>query len=236
MKLTSAIASIALATTLAVSAAQAATPGFYLGVQAGTARADESKLNNALLAVFNEVGEDMPSGSTLTYTSSEGGFSGRIFGGYNFTRYFGIEAGYSKIANNSYDITYSSIGNSGTSKLTLKTDAIDVVAKGYLPLDMLTDTLSENLNLYGKAGLAYVNHKAESSRSQTGAATITSTDSKKQYRPVFGVGASYNFTKEVAMDISYTRIQGKGDLLADGFKNYSPAVNMLALGVSYTFG
>lgn len=202
---------------LFATAVQAATPGFYLGAQVGAGRAYEGDTLKNIYQSFS------------SYKISEGGISGRILAGFNFNQYFGLEGGYTKFANNSY--TAYAIYNT-----TYKTSAFDVVGKGYLPLDLLTDTLSEKINLYGKVGLAYVMHKADTSINLAALGTLNNSNSKNNVRPTYGVGASYNFTKNFLADISWTQIQGKGDLVKEGFDNFSPKTNLLALGVSYAFG
>ena len=77
------------------------------------------------------------------------GVAGRLFAGYQFNDYFATEMGWSKFSNATASYSYSDAYNSANAKATIKTDALDLVVKGILPV-------TSEVKVYGKLGAAYV--------------------------------------------------------------------------------
>ena len=105
----------------------------------------------------------------------------------------------------------------GTSKThSNRQDAIDVAAKGTLPI-------TNNVNVYGKVGLAYLT-------TQLDANTKLSDDiSKRSFAPEVAIGMGYDITPNITVDTSLTHIQTIG--------NKRPGnIDFLAVGVGYNFG
>ncbi len=167
------------------SATLAAAPGFYVGGQLGWSKADYEQADDKT------------------------GLGGRLNAGYQFDQNWSAELGYtryanSKIKNARYD--HKSIGD-----VTLKNNAIDIVAKGTLPLD-------NGFNLFAKAGLAYIKVKAD--------AAVAFEDENK-WRPTYGIGAGYDFNQNVTADISWMRVQNGGVI---------PNLDVVSAGIGYHFG
>jgi OOP family OmpA-OmpF porin len=192
------------------SAAVAANPGAYLGVGAGVSRLETPSFNSAGLS---------------SYSQSRGGFGGRVFGGYNFNNYFGLEAGVADYANSTYKATITGVG---TEKLTYSLYAASLVAKAYLPL---SDT---GFDLYALGGAAYVNSKVKDSQSGNAIPNVSSTSTTKKFRPTYGIGAGYNFNSNVSTTLELSRIQGTGNSASNPSK--IPNADMLTLNVAYNFG
>tara|TARA_B110000858_G_C17737003_1_gene443007 strand:+ start:58 stop:639 length:582 start_codon:yes stop_codon:yes gene_type:complete len=84
---------------------------------------------------------------SLTYTNyddEDGGFT--IFGGYDFNERFGIEAGYNDLGDTTATVTLGPI--TANKEITVTTLA------GVLK----TDPIADNIVLFVKAGLAYIDH------------------------------------------------------------------------------
>ncbi len=188
------VATVVGATLLATSPmANAALPGFYLGGQAGWGST-------------HYTSDDL---ATNDYDND--GIAGRLFTGYQFNQNWAAELGYTKFSNTKANYGYGF-------HQTIKEDAIDLVAKGIMPLQ-------NGFGVYGKAGVAYV--KADGSDDFNGA-TFANLSEHKVY-PTFGAGVSYDITQNVPVDISWNRIQkmGNGDIESTDF---------FALGIAYNFG
>lgn len=148
----------AILSLAAIGAAQAAEPaGFYLGAGAGQAMVDEGALDD----------EDTA-------------FTG--FAGYQFNRYFGLEAGYAD---------FGEVEVSGVPGARVEADATYLVAVGSVPF---TDRFSG----YAKAG--YSDWDAEAS-----VAGLVADDSGND--PTYGLGLQYRFTDHLALRGEYSRFE-----------------------------
>ena len=78
---------------------------------------------------------------------SNTGLAGRLAIGYQFSPYFAAELGYLRLANQKGK-DYGSTGYAIGTK-TLSQNALDVAAKGILPIN-------DKFNVYGKLGVAYL--------------------------------------------------------------------------------
>lgn len=101
----------------------AATPGAYLGGGAGYSSVEEI---------------------SDTVNQSDGGLAGRVFVGYNFNHYLGIEANYARLADTNFSFPqYRNVF------INLDLSAVSVVGKLYLPV-----SVDNRLNLYAALGIA----------------------------------------------------------------------------------
>lgn len=147
--------------------------GFYVGLGGSIYAGSVANSDNITLS----------DGATTTYAQSVGGLGLRLFGGYNFNRYFGVEGGYN---------TNGGLG-AGTFFLnpaTLSVNTGDVEVVGYLPL------FATNFKLLGKVGLDY------NSASYSYTPTWLSSQSVTQY----GSGAGLLLGAGVEWDIINTFI------------------------------
>lgn len=201
--------------------AYAAKPGFYVGAGLGASRLDTP---NQFLFNISQTG-----GKT---SRQLGGLGGRIFGGYNFNEYFGVETGYARYAQSTYKANLQ--GNSTNSSIKYSLGALDVVGKGYLPLS------NSGFNLYGLAGLARVSSQTQY-KNQGGVPLAqgivtprTGTHTYSKVRPVYGVGVSYDIPQtNFVTNLEFSRIQGSGNMKTS--QSAIPSANMLTLNVSYNF-
>ncbi|CAM4431346.1 MAG: Outer membrane protein A [Legionellaceae bacterium] len=180
------------------SAALAAAPGFYVGGQLGWSKADYSASD---LSAPYSVGDVKNSG-----------LGGRISAGYQFNQNWAAELGYTKYKN----VDFNNVSNDGQviGDLKLKHQAIDLVAKGILPLD-------NGFNVFAKAGVAYVKQTFDLKNPQP-----SLSDDEKKWRPTYGLGAGYDFNQNVSTDISWMRIQNGSSI---------NNLDLISAGVSYHF-
>ncbi|HIF9218023.1 TPA: outer membrane protein [Photobacterium damselae] len=146
------------------------------------------------------------------------GLAGGIDAGYLWQTQqveYGVELGFDTYAKNKYRIG----------------DFFHMDYKGY-NLDLLgvaKYNFSSQWNVFGKAGLAYVNQKL----TVDGLGLIGKN--KNEIKPKVALGFGYDFTPELGMNAEYSHVFA-GDansLKSDGTKVAS--VDMLTLGVQYRF-
>lgn len=183
--------------------------GFYVGADLGASRADDGD-------AFENAAKAYPS-----YEVKQNGFGWRAFAGYNFSRNFAVEGGYTQYADNTYK---AGIGAADAFDLTHKTSAWDLVAKAALPL------ADSNWDVYAKGGVAY--QKTEYKGSMLG---DSGSDSRTDFRPIAGAGVAYNFDNGVTVDLSWTRVFGNGktELRKDGLNQ--PDSDLVSVGLIYNF-
>lgn len=196
---------------LGAMAANAAAPGVYVTGQLGYADTHMS----------DKVSKDL----------SNNGLAGRVALGYQFNQNFAVEAGYLQLSGSKLDlgavqIPHTNYVTQGT--LKLQQNAIDFVGKGIIPI-------SNNINVYGKLGVAYVTTDFKGTAQTPGIPTITADlndlahVAKHKWAPEAAIGVSYDITPNVSVDTSWTHIQPLGN-------NKPGNIDFVAVGLGYNFG
>lgn len=197
---------------LASPLAGASEPGWYLGGSAGVSRAKiaDERIKSGLL------------GSGLVVTSiadddRDVGF--KLFGGYQFNRYFALEGGYVDLGKFSFDATTAPAGTLAGS-IRLRGVNLDVV--GTLPV-------TDRFSVFGRVGATYA--QARDSFSGGGAVVVTTPNPKKRaanYK--VGVGLGYALTDSIDLRAEAERyrvddaVHNKGD------------IDLFSVGIVYRFG
>ncbi len=166
--------------------------GIYVGADAGYAKMDYKK-------------------APLMTSVENAGFTGRIFGGYQYNQYVAAEMGYMYLPEVKGE--YGGIAN-----VTFNQQIIDLMVKGMYPV-------GNDIDLVGKAGYAAVFRSEEDGHVADFTVRLHNGDTK--YVPVLGGGADYHITKNVIADVTYLHYFKNGDL---------PATDFGGAGVSYLFG
>lgn len=141
--------------------------------------------------------------------SNDNGLVSRIFAGYDFNQYLAAEVGYAHFFNK------SQLGE-GATAITIRTQAFDLMAKLKAPL-------SNNLNVYAKAGLGYLDSNINGA----------GFDSRNNFNLVYGLGAEYAITSRIIADISWIRYSGNSTTQA--IDKYQPDADALMLGIRFAF-
>lgn len=149
---------------------------FYGGVSFGQARA---KIDESLVA--NSVLTSETSSTVLTRDERDNAW--RLFGGWQFNRYLGLEGGYFDLGKNTFGATTSPTGTlDGT--MRVRGVNLDLVA---------TMPVTENLSALARVGAAY--GRTHQSFSTTGAATVgDSSPSESATNVKYGIGLQYAFS------------------------------------------
>lgn len=195
MKLKVVAAAVALAVASPVFAASS---GGYVGVELGQGHSKDAKQSGQDTA--NLLGA---SGGTVDESRPAYG----IFGGYRFTPYIAAELGYENFG--TYHLTINNLGGgSGTLTASDKVSAFRVSAVGIYPVN-------DSFSVFGKLGMA--RSKTTDDCTVTGATCPSTTDSVT--KPVYGIGASVNVTREFGIGLEYdvfTKVGNKDNAFTPG--------------------
>lgn len=212
----------ALALSLLVSsAAFATTEGWFVG--AGVGATSVSNKSATLTAVTNT--------SVITIgpiTPSKNGFGARLFTGYNFNHYSAVEFGYTYFGASTYKIP-SSAGVIGSDP-QIHQNVFDVLGKVSMPF------FNSGFEIFAKGGLAVVRLSKSKTLITPTAGQIASCQSTAgstpqlcpgsssptlSARPEFAIGASYDFTPNWVMELSYAQILKGGNIPNMSFASIS---------------
>lgn len=189
----------------------AAESGWYGGASGGQsgARIDDEKITGGLQRNgFSSV--------NITDDDSDVGY--KIFGGYQFNKYFALESGYFNLGRFGY--TSTTVPN-GTLNGSVKIQGINLDAVGILPV-------SDRFAVFGRAGVNYA--KTRDTFSTSGAVQANSPNSSTHdtnYK--LGVGLQYAFTEALNM-----RVEAERYRINDGIGNKGD-VDLLSVGLIYRF-
>jgi OOP family OmpA-OmpF porin len=197
---------------LAGPLAYAQAPNWYVGANVGgtAATIDDARIASSLLGT----------GLTTTSISDRDRDTGyRLYGGYQFNRYWAVEGGY-------FDL-----GKFGYTANTVPTGSLvgDIRIKG-LNLDLVgTLPLSERFSLLGRVGANY----ADTSDAFTGTGAvrvINPNPSKRDTNYKFGLGVQYAFNDALAL-----RVEAERYRINDAVGN-NGHVDVASIGLVYSFG
>lgn len=180
MKSIHALRLLALATLCPLTALPAfAQDGsyYYGGLSVGRARGllDESRISDS------QLGAGLTSAGT---TTDERHTAYKAFGGYQFNRHFGLEAGYFNLGKASFSTTTVP---AGTLDGTLKTEGLNFDVVGTLPV---TDSFA----FTGRVGATYA--RTRDNFSGSGAVVVSNPEaSKRDAGYKVGVGVQYAFSQ-----------------------------------------
>lgn len=195
--------------------ASAADMGWYAGLSGGQSRADSDA--SELDSTFRSLG--FTSSSTVDKTDA----GWKLFAGYQFNPNFAVEGGYVDLGKFSFSTTVTA----APAGFTTGSLSGDVKTKNGLFLDAVgIIPLQNNFSLFGKLGIYSI--KTELSASgPSGSLTQSSTDSDLHW----GIGAGYDFNKNVAARLEWERFNDVGNKDKTGEAN----VDLLSVGVVYKF-
>lgn len=134
----------------------------------------------------------------------------RLFGGYQFHRNIGVELGYADLGEANFNGTFLGVPVTGKDQFT----AWDLVAVGSWPL-------GTGFSVFGKLGLFY--GKVEASANVAGG---VGTNSDTGTDLTFGLGAAYDFTKNLGVRAEWQRYNDFSD---------AGGLDVLSIGVVYRF-
>lgn len=215
MKVASGFGISAALTGLAIMASPAALAddaGWYVGVNAGAARAkiDDPRIINDLLT----------SGFSVTsFRNDEHHFGFKAFGGYEFNRYISLEGGYFDLGRFGFTTVTAP---PGTLRGDIRIRGANLDLVGSLPL-------GERLSVFVRGGLNYAQSK--DSFAGTGAVIVANPSPHRwasNYK--FGFGGQFNFSSAVGM-----RLEAERYRVDDAVGNKGD-VDLYSAGLVFRFG
>jgi opacity protein-like surface antigen len=139
----------------------------------------------------------------------ENGLAGRVYAGYQFNPYLGLEMGGSIFSD--VDLPHGA---------SLSTTQLDVLAKIGTPFG------DSNLRGDIKGGIAAIRTEYEAARY-----SLRHDFDNTEIKAIVGASLTANVTRQLAVDVSY--LHGFGD--PDKDKHAAPRTDLLTLGMSYQF-
>lgn len=193
MRPTKTIAIAVLVSGGLVAASQASAQGFYIGGSFGTSNIDD--------------GNAVP--GLITSGSVDGTDTGmKFFGGYQFSRNFGLELAFVDLGKAGYSGTFQGFPVTGG---TIKTTGFNFSAVGIWPLNA-------NFDIFGKVGAFSWESKASD---VTGGAPFSGKEDGTDLS--FGLGVTYNMTKNFGIRAEWEQFKAVDN------------ISLLSVGVAYKF-
>ncbi len=205
---------VAALAAIAAPLAMAQDSGWYAGANVGRSAAtiDDTRISAGLL------GQGL---GTASIDDRDHNTGYKLFGGYQFGRNLGLEAGYFDLGHFGY--TAHTVPP-GTLDGDMKLRGLNLDLVGTLPL-------GERLSVLGRVGVTSA--RASDSFSATGAAHVPYSSANPSERATnwkAGIGLAYNFTPALAM-----RLEAERYRVNDAVGNRGH-VDMMSVGLVYRFG
>lgn len=188
---------VAAALALVATPVMAQDSGFYAGVGVGQFGVEENNFED-----------------TLDFDENDTGF--RVFGGWQFNQYFGIEAGYN--AGPEPSGTIGDIATDGIeADVSIELSGFDLYAVGTLPI-------GESFYAFAKAGMiawdADIDAVVREDDGDGGVITTTFSDDTSGEDFAYGAGFGFNISENAKVQIDYTIYDFNGtdgDVLSGNF-------------------
>ena len=213
-RLTAVVSTTTLLAILATGAAHAQdTPYPYVGLSAGRSHAqfDERQLATRLLGAGRSI-------TSLSRDEKDTAY--KIFGGYQFNRYFGTELSYFDLGKSSFNVSTLPVG-SLAGELAVQGVSLDLVA---------TLPLSERWAVSARLGAQYARTRTYA----TGVGSIIVTDPEGRRRETnakVGLGLQYAFSPSFIV-----RAEAERYRVSDGHAGGDGNINVASLSLVFPFG
>lgn len=208
-KVISFVASVAV---LSMQTAHAQDSGWYAGAKAGVTNAKQTDggINGAFASQGIAADSNLDKRDNIYSLDL----------GYQFHKNFAVEGGYVDLGKYNFNSNISApAADSASGNYRVKGWTASAV--GILPL-------SNGFSAYGKLGAVFADTKFDAA-SDTGATAVGNT-SKSSTRPLYGLGVSYDFTKQVVGKAEWTRYDGLGNSSTG-----KSDIDTYTVGVAYKF-
>ena len=188
-------------------------PGWYGVGSVGRSRLDDSSKNN--------VDSALTTGGVTGLSSSmdDHDTAYKLQLGYKFTPNWAVEGGYVDLGKFDYRANFTGGSANGQAK-----------ANGWNIAGVGTYPINEQFSVFGKLGMIDARVKENVSASGAGG-TVGGNESATKWKANFGVGATYNVARNWGLRAELERFDKLGDNSNTGESN----VNLLSLGVAYSF-
>lgn len=190
--------------------AMAGDSGWYLGGNAGMSRA---KIDDERI-----IGSLMGGGfATTSITNDEREFGYKLFGGYQFNKYFALESGYFDLGEFGFTATTVPPGPL-VGEIKIKGLNFDTV--GRLPI-------TDRFSVFGRVGVNYA--EARTSFTSGGGIIAPANRNKRAANVKYGLGLQYDFTDSLGLRAEMERYR-----IDDAIGNMGD-VDLISIGLVYQF-
>lgn len=163
--------------------------------------------------------KDQERGKKMDNFSGDRGFVSRFSVGYDVSRHFAVEAGYTYFFNK---VERKIFGFEIVQKVN-KTQNFDVMGKIKAPV-------VDNFDLYVKLGVNYLMSDFEDMHNKD------RNKRRKSFNVAFGAGADYYITQNVIANVGWLRFNGKSKRFdSNDAERYQPYADAFMVGVKYRF-
>lgn len=189
--------------------------GLYLGLMAGPAQVDVTS-QDAIGFTTNTI---PPIAVEIPVTPKKNQFGGRLYLGYKFNPYAGIESGFA---------VFSAINFKPTGTIPSNVDLCSnpETQLGLWDISGLLSAPFGPLSVFVKGGLSITFERTTSLFSNSKHPSCGSSKNNVSYKPAVAIGASYDLSQNWALDVSITRYQ---------LKEPVKSIDFLGIGFSYHF-
>lgn len=215
-----------LALMTAATASHAEGNGFYFGITGGQSKADLSKdeLDDLVLDVFAAVGAPVLTG-TSDLEDKDTSFS--LFGGYRFSQYFALEAGYVDFGTSEYRSS-GTVNPPGPVTSVPASYGADFEVKGFTAAALGAVPLGEKFDLHAQLGLLFADTEITQTAS-IGGDSATDSFSANSEDVFYGVGVGLHLGSNWSFSLDWRQFKDVGDDEETGESD----VDRISLGVTY---
>lgn len=172
---------------------------------------------------YAHLKDDVNTSGLTSYSRDSNDTGGKLFVGYRFNDYLGLEAAYIDFGKEKFTYQDPSVHGSGN----VKVSAYSMAAVGRLPL-------GNSFALLGKIGVANAQAKYNDNWSDTGVPGSTS-GTKNTTVPVLGIGVDYALGKSLSLRAEYEDY-GKPKIVEDSYLGTAKIkTELLSVGLAYHF-
>ena len=181
------------------------TQGWYMGANIGVSdtNIDENTITQGL--------------TNPSYSDDERDLGFKLFGGYQFNKYFALEGGYFNLGEFDYALSTAT----GTAGGSIKVMGVNLDAVGIVPI-------TEDFSAFARVGAHYA--QAKDSFSSSGSLSITGTPKEKELNYKLGLGLEYAVTDAIGVRLEAERYRINDAVGNDG------DIDLLSIGLTYRFG
>lgn len=180
------------------------------------------------------VGLENQLGVLRKLSNINGGLTGGIDAGYQFTKYLALEGGWFYLPKASYNRDRTVSLPVGQTTFTLP-EGLQVninsgfgyiAAKGTIPI-------YNKLDAFGKLGAAYVYNNANVNvpASLVNSPIVHTSNQSNYWNALFGFGLQYNVLDRLTMNVQYDFVPGYRDASANNF--ITPNIQLVTFGLGY---
>lgn len=230
----------ALVFGVATTAVQANEVSGYVTGSVGQAKADKPKV---IKNVQNDISELNELGFATSTSTDRTDTAYKIAVGLKVNPYLALEAQYTDLGKANYKAGLSfadpeaDFAVAGSQKVNMKTSGLGANLVGMYPI--------EDFTVFAKVGYHLMKTKGTLKESvsvsfdgETEGFSESSSETIRKWAPSFGIGASYNITKELSLVAEYERYQDVANkkITIDGEKvNFKHDIDLASVGLRYNF-